>query len=83
MFLSFERKYKKQVLETGLHSLKNCCKNQSIKQQNFYRNKNSDAVTKSNDHKIVELDENPRNIEEIIIPPEKRDEVLNKLRKVL
>ena len=37
----------------------------------------------SNDHKIVELDENPRNIEEIIIPPEKRDEVLNKLRKVL
>ena len=26
-------------------------------------------------------DENPRNVEEIIIPPEKREEILNKLKE--
>ena len=50
----------------------------------FLGNKIADAVTKSNDHKIVKPDGNPRNVEEIIIiPVEKRDEILNKLRKVL
>ena len=29
------------------------------------------------------IDENPRNVEEIIIPPEKIEEVLNELRQVL
>ena len=43
----------------------------------------SDPVTNSNDHKIVKPDENPRNVEEIIIPLEKRDEILTKLRKIL
>ena len=38
----------------------------------------ADAVTKSNNNKIVK--QGP--VEEIIIPPEKRDETLNKLRKV-
>ena len=46
-----------------------------------------DAVAKSNDNKIVKakdaIDENLRNIEEIIIPAEKREEMLNKLRQVL
>ena len=28
-------------------------------------------------------DENPRNVEEVIIPSEKRDEILNELRKLL
>ena len=32
------------------------------------------------DNKIVEPDEKPRNVEEIIIPPEKREEILNELR---
>ena len=42
----------------------------------------ADAVTKSNNDKIMKNDENPRNFEEIIIPLEKKDEILNKLRKV-
>ena len=46
-------------------------------------NKIADAITKSNDIKIVKPDENPRNTEEIIIWPEKSNEILNKLRKVL
>ena len=29
------------------------------------------------------IDENPRNVEEINIPPEKREEILNELRQVL
>ena len=32
---------------------------------------------------IVKPGENPRNVEEIIIPPEEREEILNKLRQVL
>ena len=43
----------------------------------------SDPVTNSNDHKIVKPDENPRNVEEIIIPLEKIEEILNKLKQVL
>ena len=37
----------------------------------------ADAVTKLNDDKIVENDQNPRNIEEIIILLDQRDEILN------
>ena len=73
-FLSFARKYKKQLLETGLDSLKTTSKKGY---------KIADAVTKSNDDKIVKPDENPRSVEETIILLEKRDEILNKLRKVL
>ena len=43
----------------------------------------SDPVTNSNDHKIVKPNENPRNVEETIIPLEKRGEILTKLRKAL
>ena len=45
----------------------------------FLGNKIIDAVTKSNDDKI----EIQKPVEETIVPPEKRDEILNKLRKVL
>ena len=42
----------------------------------FSGNKIADAVAKSNDDKIVKpkhvIDEHPRNVEQIIIPPEKR-----------
>ena len=52
----------------------------------FIGNKIVDTVAKSYDNKIVKpklvIDENPRNAEEIIIPPEKR-EVLNELKQVL
>ena len=37
----------------------------------------ADAVTKLNDDKIVETDQNPRNIEEIIILLDQRGEILN------
>ena len=31
----------------------------------------------------MKTDENSRNVEEIIIPPEKREEIFNELRQVL
>ena len=45
----------------------------------FLGHKIADTVTKSNDDNI-EIQEP---VEEIIIPPEKREEILNKLRKAL
>ena len=49
----------------------------------FVGNKIADVVTISNNDNIQKPDENLRNVEEIIIPPEKRDEILGKLRGVL
>ena len=45
----------------------------------YLGNKIADAITKSNDDKI----DKHETVEEMIIPPEKREEILNKLRKVL
>ena len=45
----------------------------------FIGNKIADTVTKSNDDNI----EKQKPVEEIIIPPEKREEILSKLKKVL
>ena len=45
----------------------------------FLEDKIVDAVTKSNGKKIVKQEA----AEEIIIPPEKRDEILNELRQLL
>ena len=64
-FLSFARKYKKQILDKGLDALKTAFpKKQPINQ------------LKQQVKQIVkpkrEVDENSRNVEEIIIPPEKR-----------
>ena len=77
------KKYKKQSLDTGLDSLKTASKNLVHKAGEFIGNKIANAVTKSNYDKIVKPDKNLRNVEEIIIPLEKRDEMLNKLRKGL
>ena len=82
-FLSFARKYKNQLLDIGLDSLKIASKKKVHKEDEYLENKISDAVTKSHNDKIVKTDENPTNVEEIITPLEKRDEILNKLRKVL
>ena len=82
-FLSFARKYKKQLLHIGLDSLKTSSKKVVHKEGEFLGNKIGDPVTKSNDDKFVKPDENPRNVVGIIIPLEKRDKILNKLRKVL
>ena len=72
----------KQLLDAGLDSLKTASKKVVHKACEFLRNKIAYAVTKSNDDKIVGTDENPRNIEEITILPEKGDVILNKLREV-
>ena len=70
--LSFARKYKKQLLDTGLYDSKKVVH----KADEFIGNKIADAVSKSNNDNIEKQ-------EEIIIPPETRDEILNKLRKAL
>ena len=74
-------------MDTGLDSLKTASKKVVHRTSELLGNKIADAVTKSNDDKIVKpkhvIDENPRNVEEIIIPPEKREEILNALRQVL
>ena len=49
------------------------------KEVEFIGNKIADALTKSNDDNI----EKQELVEEIIVPPEKRKEILNKLRRVL
>ena len=74
---------KKKLLDTGLNSLKIASEKVFHKAAEFLRNKIADAVTKSEDNKTVKPDENPRNVEEVIIPLEKIEEILNKLRKVL
>ena len=74
-FLSFERKYKKQLLDTGLYTSKKVVN----KAGEFIGNKIADAVTKSNNDNI----EKQEPVEEIIILPEKRGEILHKLRRVL
>ena len=63
-------------MDTGLDSLNTASKKVVHKAGRFLGNKIGDAVSKSNYDKIVKPDENPRNVEEIIIPLEKRDETL-------
>ena len=70
--MSFARKYKKQVLLTGLDSLKTPSKKVVHKAGEFLGNKTADAVTKSNDEQFAKPDENQRNVGEIIILLEKR-----------
>ena len=74
-FPSFARKYKKQLLDAGLDASKKVVH----KAGEFIGNKISNAVTKSNYDDI----EKQEPVEEIIIQPEKREEILNKLRRVL
>ena len=62
-------------MNTGLDALKTASKKVVHKAGEFLENKTAGAVTKSNDDNI--------NVEEIIIPLEKKDKMLNKLRKVL
>ena len=74
-FLFVSRKYEKQLLETELEASKKV----DHKEAEFIINKIADAITKSNDDQIVKQEP----VEEIIIPPEKRDEILNKLKRAL
>ena len=69
-FLSFARnlsnKYNKQLMDTGLDSLKTDSKKVVHKTGEFLGNKIADTVANSYDNKIV------KPVEEIIIPPEKK-----------
>ena len=74
-------------MDTGLDSLKAASKKVVNKAGEYLGNKIADAVlpktlstrTKSNDDNI----EKQEPVEELIIPPEKTEEILNKVRKVL
>ena len=70
-FLSFPGKYKKQLMDIGLHSLKTASKKVVYKAGENLENKIADAVNKSNDDKTVK--QVP--VEKIIIPPENGDEI--------
>ena len=74
-FLSLARKYRKQLLDTGLDASKKVVH----KAGDFLGNKIADTVTNSKDDNI----DKQEHVEEIISPPEKRNEILNKLRKLL
>ena len=81
--LSFAKKKKKKhikkIVNTGLDSLKTASKKVVDKTGEILGNKIADAVTGSNDNKM----EKQEPVEEIVIPPEERDEMLNKLSQVL
>ena len=70
-------------MDTRIDSVKTASKNVVHKSDEFLGNNILDTVAKTIDDKIMKPDENPRNVEEIITPLEKRDEILDKLRKVL
>ena len=73
--LSFAKQYKKQLLGKGLDASEKAVH----KAGEFIGNKIADTITKLKDDNI----EKQILVEEIIIPPEERDEISNKLRKVL
>ena len=78
-FSSIARKYKTQLLDARLDALKTAFKKVVHKAGKLLGNKIADAVTEPNDHKIVKQEP----VEDIIILPEKREEILNELRDVL
>ena len=78
-FLSFMRKYKKIINRYRTRYYKHCFQKGSPLAGKFLGNKITDEVTKSNNDKV----EKHERVEEIVFPPEIRDEILNKLRKVV
>ena len=78
-------------MDTGLDALKADLKNAvhetAEATREFIRNKITDAGVKSYNTTISKIkhvnDKYIRNFEETVIPPEKREESLNKLRQVL
>ena len=66
-------------MDTGLDTVKTASKKVVYKAGEFIRNKMADKVTKWDNDNI----EKKEPAEEIIIPPENRDYILDKLRKLL
>ena len=77
--MSFARKYKKQLLDTGLAAVKTASKKLVHKVGEFIGNKITDAITKSNNDNI-EIQEP---VEEIIIPSEEKVEILKKIHRII
>ena len=75
-FLSFARKYKKQLLDTGLDFLKTASKKVVHKTGEFLENKIFDAVTNSYDDKTVKT----KPVEEVIILPEKKKRNIKRIK---
>ena len=74
-FYHLQENIKKQLLDKGLDASKKVVH----KAGEFIGNKTADAIIKSGNDKI----EKKEPVQEIIIPPEKREEILSKWRKVL
>ena len=68
-FLSFARKWRKQLLDMGLDSLKTSSKKVVNKTVEFVRNEIADVVTNLYDDKIMK-----KPVEKIIILPKKEKE---------
>ena len=75
-FYHLQENIKKQLLDTGLGAVKTASKKVVHKSGEFLGKKVLDAIIKSKYDKIEKQEE------ETLIPSEKRDEILNKLRKV-
>ena len=77
----------KQIWKTIIGYRTRCSKNAFEKVVHGAGEATSEFIGNKIADKTVEpkpaSDENPRNTEEIITPPEKREEILNKLRQVL
>ena len=74
-FYHLQENIKKQLLDKGLDASKKVVH----KACEFIGNKTADAIIKSGNDKT----EKKEPVQEIIIPPEKREEILSKWRKVL
>ena len=66
-------------MDTELDAVKTASKKVVHKAGEFIGNKTADAVAMTNDDNI----EKQEAVEEIIIPPEKRDEILDKLKSII
>ena len=78
-FLSISRKCKKWVLDAELDAVETASKKKVHKTDEFFGNKSADAVLNSANDKI----EKREPLEQIIIPLQERDKILNKSRQVL
>ena len=62
-------------MDTGLDAVKIAFKNVVHEADEFIGNKIADAITKSNYNEIVKPNENPRNVEEIIVLLHKKSNI--------
>ena len=74
-FYHLQKKYKKKLLDSSLDALNTASKKVVHKASEFLGNKIAVSVTELNRDKIAKTEP----VEEIIIPPEERDEILNKI----